>query len=419
MAEKSKLVERAKAIAQREYAGIEKCLLAYSGGLDSNVMVSVLQEIGIEVATLSLDLGQRGGTVEIEKRAKQVVKKHVSIDAKNDLVANCYKGIKANCLFEGHVNAGAFSRPIVAKYLVEIARKEKIGTVVHGSAGTGNDQFIMENALRVLGPELRVLAPVRDWDMKRDEEISYAKEKGLPVDHAKVKNFSADENLWARTIRQGSVLDQSEEIPEEVFLWTTNPKKAPDKPAFVEIAFDNGTPEKVAVLDEKKKVLRESVDVVGTLNEIAAAHGVGRLDAIEDKVIGLKVREAYECPAALTLLTAHKDLEKLTMTSSELDVKDYIDHLWNRLVHDGGWYTRLRRDLDAFIDSTQEAVDGTVMVELYKGGIHIKGRKSSHALYDLRMGSRDSKGVLNQKDARHFAKLYGLQDSIAFMVETD
>jgi argininosuccinate synthase len=410
------LLKKVKDIVGNEYKDVKRCVLAYSGGLDSNIMVSLLQEMGIEVVTVCVDLGQKE-VKDTEKMAKKLVKKHYTVDGKADFLKNINKGIKANCLYEGYLNSAGFSRPLIARYLAEVGRKEKVNAVVHGSSGYGNEQLIMENALRALGPEFHAIAPIRDWDLKRDECIEYARKKKLP---GKIKGeslFSVDENLWARTIRQGAVLDQSMKVPDEAFEWTVDPKMAPDKKMFVEIGFENGIPETLVVMDERKKVVDETTEVVNALNKIGGANGVGRFDAIDDKVVGLKMREAREAPAACILSAAHKDLERLTLTAMELNEKDHIDHTWNMLVHDGGWYTRLRLDLEGFIDRTQKAVDGKVTVEIYKGGASIAGRTSRHALYYIRMGARDRETIWDQKVTRYFARLHGLQDSIAFTME--
>lgn len=409
------LLKKIKGMVGDEYKGVDRCVLAYSGGLDSNVMVSLLKEMGIEVITVCVDLGQ-SNVKAVEKMARKLVKKHYTIDGKDDFLKNIHKGIKANCLYEGYLNSGGFSRPLIAKYLVEVGRKEKVSAVVHGSSGYGNDQLRMENAMRVLGPEFHVIAPIRDWDLKRDDCVEYARKKKLPGRMTGEAPFSIDENLWARSIRQGAILDQSIKVPDEAFKWTVDPKKAPNKKTLVEIGFENGIPETLVVMDERKKVIEETTDVIGRLNSIGGMNGIGRSDAIDDKVVGLKIREAYEAPAASILVAAHKDLERLTLTAMELNEKDHIDHVWNMLVHDGGWYTRLRLDLEGFIEMTQRAVDGKVTVELYKGGARILGRTSRHALYYIRMGARDRKTVWDQKIARYFARLHGLQDAIAFMI---
>jgi argininosuccinate synthase len=327
-----------------------------------------------------------------------------------------HRAIKANAGFAHHANSGGISRPVISRALASEARKMSCQAIAHGSSGTGNDHLNMENALRVLAPDMRIMAWVRDLDMRRDEALEFAAKEHLSTNLARAEKFSADENLWGRLIRQGAATDPSKPMPEEAYKWTVSPQKAPGKAAKIEVAFENGMPAS-ATIDGKK--ITGKIELIEKLNSIGGKHGVGRLDALDDKVVGLKVREVYECPAARILLTAHRELEGITLTTKEMDAKTFVDGLWARTVHDGGWYTRLRRSLDAFIDETQRAVDGSVSLALYKGGIIVNGRKSAHALYHARLSSRDSRGVFSQKEARHFAKLYGLQDIIAYMIDVD
>ena len=406
---------RAKRLLE-ENRGVKKVALSYSGGLDAAVIGMMLKSAGFIVVPVVVNLGQQSDFARIEKNARAMFGSCIIVDARQHLVENCIRGIKANCGFFGHVNMGGLSRPILARMVCEEARKNGCQAIAHGASGTGNDHLTMENSLRVLAPDLRIMAPVRDLDMKRDESLAYAKKKKLPTNLARAEKFSADENLWARCIRQGSTVDPEEPLPEEAYKWTVSPQKAPDKAADVEIEFENGIPI-LAMINGKK--ITGAAAIISALNETGGKHGVGRLDALDDKVVGLKVREIFECPAALILLHAHRELERLVLTTKELSAKRSVDAAWNQLVHDGGWYTRLRRFLDAFIDESQRPVDGVVSLQLYKGSIIIKGRKSRNALYDKRLSGRDTKGVFSQKEARQFAKLYGLQDVIAYMIDGD
>ena len=407
------LETRAKKLLE-ENRGVKKVALAYSGGLDSAVIGMMLQSDGFSVVPIAVNLGQQSDFARIQKNAKAMFGSCIVVDARSQLVENCIRGIKANCNFFGHVNMGGLSRPVMARAICEEARKQGCTAIAHGASGTGNDHLTLENSLRVLAPDMRIIAPVRDLDMKRDESLAYAKKKKLATNIARAEKFSADENLWARAIRQGATVDPDSPIAEDAYQWTVSPQKAPDRAAEVEIEFENGIPIRATINGKK---CTGALAIITALNETGGKHGVGRLDALDDKVVGLKVREVFECPAALILLTAHRELERLVLTTKEMSAKRSVDAAWNMLVHDGGWYTRLRRFLDAFIDESQRPVDGVMSLQLYKGGIHITGRKSRNALYDKRLAGRDTKGVFSQKEARQFAKLYGLQDVIAYMID--
>ncbi len=409
------LLERVKREFEGEYKGVEKCVLAFSGGLDSVVMASMLREMGIEVVPVFVDLGQKVKLKDVERLAKKVSSKFRHVDARQDFVKNVEKAIKANCLAEGYVGSKSLSRPLIAKCLVDVAKEEGAQAVAHGSSGMGNDHLRMDNALNVLGPEFRIIAPVRDWNMKRDEEIEYARKKKLPMKTLE-KPYSDDENLWARSMRYELAKGREK---DSIFLWTVSPEKAPDRPTYAEIYFDNGVPVSVTIRDGRMKEVTSTKDVIPALNKEGGKNGIGRMDVVEDKVAGLKTRDIYESPAACILIAAHRELERLTLTSGELDVKSYIDNVWNRAVYDGKWFTRIRMALEGFIDYTQKAVDGKVTVKMYKGNVEIIDADSKHALYDERLGKRDKKSVWDQREARHFAKLYGLQDIMAFVIETD
>lgn len=403
----------AKKLAE-EHRGAKKVALSHSGGLDSAVIGALLQSSGFSVLPIVVNLGQQSDFARIEKNAKAMFGSCVVVDARAQFAQNLLRGIKANCGMMGHVNMGGLSRPALARAVCEEARKQGCGAIAHGASGTGNDHLTMENSLRVLAPDMRIMAIVRDLDLKRDEELAYAKRKKLLTNLQRAAKFSADENLWARSIRQGSTLDHTAPLPEDAFKWTVSPKKAPGKGAEVEVEFENGIPIHATINGKRHDGI---LNILVALNETGGRHGVGRLDALDDKVVGLKIREVLECPAALILLTAHRELERLVLTTKELSAKRTVDAAWNQLVHDGGWYTRLRRFLDAFIDESQRPVDGTVSLELYKGSIRVLGRKSRNALYDRRLSARETAGVFSQKEARQFAKLYGLQDVIAYMID--
>ncbi len=399
----------------KEYDGLTACVLAYSGGLDSDVIGAILAEWGVKVHPLVFEMGGRGDIGAAVKKAKQRFGSVHFMDLTPDIIRAAERGVKTNCLSTGHLNSGAFSRPFMARAMAEVAHKLKVPAVAHGASGTGNDHLRMDLALRVLAPQLRVLAPVRDWDLRRDEELSFAKRQGWKLP-AHAEKFSADENVWGRSVRQGALVDPQSPIPEGACAWTVDAQKAPNQAAEVEIEFKAGIAQSVIIRSGRKTIKAGREGLMARLNEVGGAHGIGRYDVIVDKVVGLKMREVHESPAAAILCAAHADLEKLCLTSAELEVKPMMDGLWNKIVYDGGWHTRLRRDLDAFVDQTQRAVSGIVRVKLYKGGLSVEGRMSRQGLYDHRLGRRDKAGLLSQSSVRAFSRLYGLQETMAAMV---
>lgn len=399
-----------------DYGGIESVALAYSGGLDSDVVGSILQEWGVNVYPVVLEMGGLGAqTKKVEAKAHRLFGQCRVADITPDIIRAAERGVKANCLFSGHLNSGAFSRPFMAQALARVAREEKLGAVAHGSSGVGNDHLRMELALRVLAPELRALSPVRDWDLRRDQALAYARRNGGAM-ASSASAFSADENVWGRIVRQGGLVEPGAPLPPGAWSWTADATKAPSTPADVTIEFSQGIARQATVVEGRQKRTAGREGLMRLLNEAGGRSGVGRQDLFVDKVIGLKMRELHECPAAAILVAAHSDLERLTLTDSELEAKGIVDRLWNKCVYDGGWFSRLRRNLDAFVDESQQAVEGRVKLRLYKGGCSILSRTSRRALYDARLGRRDSKGVLSQQAVRAFARLYGLQDTMAYLL---
>lgn len=399
-----------------EFPGVKKVALSYSGGLDSAVVGTLLAQAGFSVLPVAADIGQQSDFPRIAKNAKTMFGSCAIADAREETADAVFRAIKANFGSDGRMNGGGFIRPVLARTLAESARKSGCQAIAHGSSGVGNDHLVMENSLRVLAPEMRIMAPVRDLDLKRDESLSFAKGMHLQTNLGRAGKFSADESLWGRMIRQGVSVDQSQSLAPDAYKWTTTPEKAPAKPEQITVAFENGIPVSVEINGKK---IAGKAKMLAALNAVGGKHGVGRGEALEDKVVGLKIREVYECPGAKILLKAHRELEEMVLTARELSAKSHVEETWASLVRDGGWHTRLRRALDAFIDETSRAVDGEVELELYKGGISVKGRQSPHALYDTRLSGRDSKGVFSQKEARHYAKLHGLQDVIAYMIDVD
>lgn len=384
----------------------DKFVLAYSGGLDTSVLIKYLQEkYNAQVITVTVDVGQREDIKAAEEKAKKLgVLKHFSIDAKDEFAKDyIFPAIKANALYEGkYPISTSLSRPLIAKKMVEIAEKEEATGLAHGCTGRGNDQVRFDVTLGSLAPEMKIIAPVREWGMTRDEEIAYAKTKGIPVSNA-AKKYSIDASVWGRAIECGLLEDASQAPPEDAYEWTTSPEKAPNTPEIVTLKFEAGVP--VAV--NSKNML--PLELIEEVNEIAGKNGVGRIDHIEDRLVGIKSREVYECPAATVILEAHKDLEKMVMTRHEVLFKQQIDAEWVFLAYAGLWVDPLKDDLDAFINKSQENVTGEVKLKLYKGSLQIIGRSSPNSLYDKNLANYNIKTSFNQSYSKGFIELWGLQ----------
>jgi argininosuccinate synthase len=381
-------------------------VLAYSGGLDTSVIIKWLQEkYTAEIITVTVNVGQTENLKEVEDKANNLgVLKHYSIDAKDEFAKEyVFPAIKANALYEGkYPISTTLSRPLIVKKMVEIAEKEGAAALAHGCTGKGNDQVRFDISIGALAPDLKIIAPVREWNMTRAEEIEYAKANDIPVSTA-AKKYSIDQNIWGRSIECGVLEDASHEPPEDVFEWTVSPEKAPDTPEYITITFEAGAP--VALNKEALAPLA----LIETLNATAGKHGVGRIDHIEDRMVGIKSREIYECPAATVLLEAHKDLEKMVLTRHEVMFKQQIDAQWTFLAYAGLWMDPLMEDLDAFINKSQEKVTGDVRVKIYKGNAQIIGRSSSMSLYDMNLVNYNIKNGFNQTHSKGFIELWGLQ----------
>ncbi|MDD2440304.1 MAG: argininosuccinate synthase [Methanosarcinaceae archaeon] len=383
---------------------VKKVALAYSGGLDTSVCIPLLKEkYGYdEVITVAVDVGQPDADIKkADEKAAKISDTHYTIDAKEEFVNDyIFPLIKANGDYEGYVMGTSIARPLIAKKVVEVAKKEGAIALAHGCTGKGNDQLRFEAVFRQT--DMQVIAPMRELNLTREWEIEYAKKHGIPVEATKSKPWSVDENIWSRSIEGGRLEDPSFVPPEEIFEWTSSAEKAPEEPLILDIAFEAGVP--VALNGEKMT----GYVLVKTLNEIAGAHGVGRTDMIEDRVLGLKARENYEHPAATVLLAAHADLEKLVLTRSELKFKKMVDAQWAELAYYGLVDEPLYADLNAFIDKSQERVTGTVKLKVYKGSLTLLARSSQNGLYSEELVSFDSQS-LDQKDAEGFAKYHGFQ----------
>ncbi|MEM0271607.1 MAG: argininosuccinate synthase [Thermoprotei archaeon] len=387
-----------------------KVVLAYSGGLDTSVSIKWLQEkYGFKVVTLTLDLGQRDDFQKIEERAYATgAVKHYQVDAREEFVSRfVFPSIKANGLYEDkYPLSTALGRPLIAEKLVEIAELEEAEAVAHGCTGKGNDQVRFDVTVRALNPNIRVIAPVREFNMTRDEELKYALSRDVPVE-SKSSVYSVDQNLWGRSIEGGPLEDPNVEPPEDAFEWVVPVERAPDNPTYVEIGFEGGVPTSI------NGVSMSGLDLVEYLNRLGGANGVGVVDHLEDRLVGIKSREVYEAPAALVLIEAHRALEKAVLTRWELNFKSTVEREWAWLVYSGLWVEPLRRDLEAFNEATQSRVCGTVKVKLFKGSFRVVGVSSEFSLYKPRLATYSSGSVFDQKASIGFVELWGLQSRIA------
>jgi argininosuccinate synthase len=300
---------------------------------------------------------------------------------------------------------------LIVSKLVEIARKEGAVAAAHGCTGKGNDQVRFDVGIKALASDLKIVAPIREWNMTRAEEMRYAKEKGIPVPVDLAKPYSIDQNLFGRSIESGVLEDASREPPSDIYEWTVSPEKAPNEPEYLEIEFSQGVP--VAV----NGTSLIPVKLIESLNAIAGRHGVGRVDHLEDRLVGIKSREIYECPAAAVLLEAHSDLEKAVMTRHELSFKQQVDQQWSFLVYTGLWYDPLREDLDAFIDETQKRMTGNVRMKLYKGLASVVGRSSPMSLYDANLATYEAGSKFDQRWSSGFIEIWGLPTTVAYKMK--
>ncbi len=387
---------------------MEKIVLAYSGGVDTTVAIKLLQE-KYGVVTLTAELGQNEDLSKIAEKAEHLgVLKHYSLDLRDEFVKNyVFPAIMANALYEEkYPISSALSRPLIASKLVEVAKKEGASTVAHGCTGKGNDQVRFEVTIRALAPHLKIIAPMRDWSWSRDKVIAYAKKYGIPIP-VKRNPYSIDQNLWGRSVECGPLDFPEKEPPEDAFEWTIAPEKAPAKPEYVAIEFKDGVP---VALEGK---LMSGAKLIQTLNMMAGKHGIGRIDHMEDRLVGIKSREIYECPAATCILEAHKDLEKTVLTRHELTFKSHVDQQWTFLAYTGLWMDPLREDLEAFINATQERVEGKVKLKLYKGRATVVGRSSPYSLYDYNLARYDIKSTFDESSSSGFVDLWGLPSRVA------
>jgi argininosuccinate synthase len=394
---------------------VKRVLLLYSGGLDTSVMLKWIQDrYEAEVVCLTVNLGQPGedyGVIEGKAMRLGALECHI-VDAREEFAREyVLPAIKANALYGGgYPLFTALGRPLIAKLAVEYARGSGCDTIAHGCTGKGNDQVRIEATVATLAPELKVIAPVRSWQMGREEEIAYAREHGIPVKGGtEVTPYSIDDNLWGRSSEGRWIEDLSHAPEDDVFQLVTRPELAPDEAEVVTVEFDRGTP--VAFNGERM----ELVPLLERAAEIAARHGVGIVDHIEDRIVGLKVRDIYEAPAAAILLPAHQELEKLVCTIHQNQFKPQLDRQWAYLVYAGLWWEPLRSDLDAYVCSVNEQVTGTIGLKLYKGSARVVTRSSPNAVYDAALASfSESGGLFSQTASPGFIELWSLQSRMAW-----
>ncbi|KAB2334223.1 MULTISPECIES: argininosuccinate synthase [Bacillaceae] len=393
-----------------------KIVLAYSGGLDTSVAIKWLGDQGYSVVACCLDVGEGKDLDFIKEKALKVgaVSSYV-IDAKEEF-ANEFAlvALKAHALYENkYPLVSALSRPLIAKKLVEVAEKEGAVAVAHGCTGKGNDQVRFEVAIQALNPELKVLAPVREWKWSREEEIEYAKQKNIPIPINLDSPYSIDQNLWGRSNECGILEDPWAAPPEDAYELTSSLEHAPDQADIVEIGFEKGVP---VSLNGKKYSLSE---LILELNFLAGKHGVGRIDHVENRLVGIKSREVYECPGAMTLIKAHKELEDLTLVKEVAHFKPVIEKKIAELIYEGLWFSQLKDALLAFLEETQTYVTGTVRVKLFKGHAIIEGRKSPYSLYDEKLATYTSDDEFDHNAAVGFIQLWGLPTKVQSIVQKE
>jgi argininosuccinate synthase len=384
----------------------DRVVLAYSGGLDTSVAVKWLQEnYDLEVVAVAVDVGQGGDLEAVRDKALKVGAVHAEVvNAKRAFAENfIVPALKANALYEQkYPLATALSRPLIAKALVEAAQGTGAVFAAHGCTGKGNDQVRFEVTFRALDPDLTIIAPAREWDFTREKAIEYAQKHNIPIPITKKSPYSIDENLWGKSIECGILEDPWVEPPADAFTMTVDPLEAPNEPTYVEIGFEQGVP--VAVDGEKM----DMVSLIGKINEIAGGNGFGRIDKVENRLVGIKSREIYEAPAALTLIMAHRELEDLTLERDLAHFKYGVELKYAELIYNGLWFGPLRESLDAFINETQKVVTGTVRMKLYKGSCQVVGRKSEYALYDRSLATYEEGDTFSHQSAAGFNKIFGL-----------
>ncbi len=384
----------------------DKVVLAYSGGLDTSVAIKWLKEkYDLDVITLTVDVGNERDFASIRSKALKVgASKAIVKDVRELFVDNfVFPALQADAVYEGQYPlATALSRPLIAKLLVELALEEGAPAVAHGCTGKGNDQVRFEVGVAALAPQLKIIAPAREWGMTREETIEYAQHYDIPIPITTASPYSIDENLWGRSTECGVLEDPWLEPPEDAFSWTRSPTDAPDEAAYIEIGFDKGIP--VSINGHEMK----SISLIQRLNEIAGSHGIGRIDVVENRLVGIKSREIYEAPAAVVLLEAHQALEALTLSKAQLRFKQIVALEYADLIYNGLWFSAQHQNLTAYVQSTQRFVSGTVRLKLFKGKYSVVGRKSPFSLYSHSLATYDKGDQFDQSAAAGFIHIWGL-----------
>ena len=390
---------------------MKQVVLVYSGGLDTSICIPLMrEEYGYDkVITVTVDVGQPAEDIQqATEKAKIMGTEHYTVDAKDEFARDfCFAAVKANADYEGYPLSTSIARPVIAAKAVEIAKKLGATAFAHGCTGKGNDQFRIEYGIRAAMPEAVIHAPVRERNMTRSWEIEYAQKKNVPIKQSLEKIWSIDENLWGRSIEGGRLEEPDFAPPEEIFQWTKSPQKAPDLVKEIKVDFKSGVP--VAI----DGVSLAPAALVIKMNQIAGDNGIGRVDIMEDRMLGLKVRENYECPGATVILAAHKALEALVLTRDEIRFKQKVDAEWSSLAYQGLWWDPFKDDLEAFINQTQKRVSGTIKMRLYKGSMQVIGRASPWALYSEDLASFDTT-TFDQRESTGMVKNFGLQPRMFF-----
>lgn len=383
-----------------------KIILAYSGGLDTSVAIPWLHDQGYEVVTLTMHVGQQADNLmEIKEKAYAVgAKKAYVVDLREAFIDTfVWPALKANAVYQGQYPLNsALSRPMIAQALIWCAEKEGAVAVAHGCTGKGQDQVRMEVACNALNPDIDVLAPVRDWGFTREEEMDYAAAHNVPVPTTRKSPYSLDDNLWGRSIECGVLEDPWNEPPKDAYKLTAELEDAPDEPVIVEITFEAGIP--VAINGQRMC----AIDLIDFMNKTAGKAGIGRIDMIEDRLVGFKSREVYECPGALTLIHAHRCLESLTLSKDVLRTKRQLEVRFAELTYEGYWFSPLMEAIQAFVDSTQKVVNGTVRMKLYKGNYVVNGMKSDSSVYSKALATYSAGDIFDQSASVGFIKIWGM-----------
>lgn len=401
-----------------EKNNIGKVVVAYSGGLDTSIILSWIKEnYNCEVVACCVDVGQGSELEGLNEKAKRTgASKSYIIDAKKEFVVDyIHPAIKANALYEGKYYLGtSLARPVIAKKIADIVKEEKADAVCHGATGKGNDQVRFELAFKALIPDVKIIAPWREWDIKsREDAIDYAKKRDIPVPVTKAKPYSSDANLWHISYEGGVLEDIDKEYDESMFKMTVPPEKAPDKPTYIVIGFESGIP---VSIDGKEL---SPVELIIKLNEIVGANGIGRTDIVENRLVGMKSRGVYEAPAATVLYAAHEELESISMDRDTLHFKQVFASKYAEIAYYGLWFSPLREALDAFINETQKYVTGSVKLKLYKGNIVPVARTAKYSLYSEKLATFEKDEIYNHKDAEGFINLWGLPTKVYAILRKD